>query len=400
MRIKIFDLGFIIPLLVILLTSCVGGHDQQSDSVAFQPENAHSSEFASAFKASTITVYPSIVRSYNETSYYEASQDQIVAYLNNNGFTSAVAKKENIKLAQLEGRSQWAFFNNDMSLIKDALNNLQQDADYSLVMTFIMPPGKQTIFGIQCYILNKQGDNVFSFLLNSHHKLYKEAQLQSNDHSESVRVQLVDTATQVGLDALIQLLNKTDDGQKSKPQGYEITSQNIGVSDNKPQRIFVLTTLHEQLIPTYMHSLKHSLMSAFEANGVTTSVKFFSADKDGRKRFKTEIHSFKPDAILNIDIKPLYRQRKDDYQAIIGTLFDAKLADVNNTNTRWKASGKVDYIQMFGKNYTAHEGIRKEFAWHTTAAIVRAYMMDVNGHPSKPIYTDTETRQINGQRTD
>jgi hypothetical protein len=55
---------------------------------------------------------------------------------------------------------------------------------------------------------------------------------------------------------------------------------------------------------------------------------------------------------------------------------------------------------MFDRGYTAHEGIRKEFAWHTSAAIVRTFMLDIVGRSSAPIYTVTEHRQANGQRTD
>ena len=103
---------------------------------------------------------------------------------------------------------------------------------------------------------------------------------------------------------------------------------------------------------------------------------------------------------MQIFMDPLYRSRKDGYQAIVGTDFEANVLNMKTKKTAWTANGKVDYIEQFGQNYTAHEGIRKEFAWHTTAAIVRTFMADVNGKQSAPIYTVTEERQLYRQSTD
>jgi len=66
----------------------------------------------------------------------------------------------------------------------------------------------------------------------------------------------------------------------------------------------------------------------------------------------------------------------------------------------WQAIGKVGYIRMFRSYYRAVEGIRKEFAWATTAAIVRAFIDEVNSQKPALIYTVTEDRQRHGQRVD
>ena len=149
-----------------------------------------------------------------------------------------------------------------------------------------------------------------------------------------------------------------------------------------------------------MHSFKHSLISAFESNGVKTIVKFTAEESENLAHYGSEAETFAPDATMRINLDPLYRTRKDGYQAIVGTVFEVSLINMATGEMVWHATGKVDYIQMFDRGYTAHEGIRKEFAWHTTAAIVRAFVADATGQKSAPIYTVTEDRQLYGQRTD
>ena len=110
-----------------------------------------------------------------------------------------------------------------------------------------------------------------------------------------------------------------------------------------------------------------------------------------------------PGLELSISVQPLYRTHRDGYEALVGTVFEATLADLASGEEAWRLSGTVDYIadQFFERHgFRAHEGIIKEFAWHTTAAIVRTFMVDVAGQESVPIYTDTEARQRHGQRVD
>lgn len=149
-----------------------------------------------------------------------------------------------------------------------------------------------------------------------------------------------------------------------------------------------------------MHSLKHSLESAFESNAVKTIVKLMPGDSDDFAKFADALETFSPDALMNIDLDPLYRKRQDGYQAVVGTDFKVSVINRAREEMAWRATGKLDYIKMFGPRYTAHEGIRKEFAWHTTAAIVRTFMLDINGQESAPIYTVTEERKLYRQRTD
>ena len=56
-----------------------------------------------------------------------------------------------------------------------------------------------------------------------------------------------------------------------------------------------------------MHSFEHSLISAFESNGVDAVVKFTSNKSDALAEFGSEVETFAPDATMYINLDPLYR---------------------------------------------------------------------------------------------
>ena len=185
-----------------------------------------------------------------------------------------------------------------------------------------------------------------------------------------------------------------------REEGYSITTEKDSSFDKKVERIFVIAKVEERLKPVFAHSFEHSMISAFQSNGVDAIVTVTSPESDSLKDYGKEAETFAPDATMRININPLYRTRDDGYQAIVGTDFEASLIDTATEKRVWHATGKVDYIKMFRPHYRASEGIRKEFAWHTTAAIVRAFIAEVNGQKPTPIYTVTEDRQRHGQRVD
>ncbi len=181
---------------------------------------------------------------------------------------------------------------------------------------------------------------------------------------------------------------------------YSITTEKDSSFDKKVERIFVIAKVEERLKPVFAHSFEHSMISAFQSNGVDAIFTLASPESDSLKDYGKEAETFAPDATMRININPIYRTRDDGYQAIVGTDFEASLIDTATEKRVWHATGKVDYIKMFGPDYMAYDGIRKEFAWHTTAAIVRAFIAEVNGQKPAPMYTVTEDRQSHGQRVD
>jgi hypothetical protein len=190
---------------------------------------------------------------------------------------------------------------------------------------------------------------------------------------------------------------------KSSDEGYRVTSELISSPDSKIERIFITAEVEASLIEHFAHALGHSLESAFESNGIEVTLKFVPGGPDALAALESDIAAFSPDGRMHLIVKPLLRDHRSGRQAIVGTLFDATLSTAKTGEELWKASGKVDYIgEAFFRNpaYRADYGIRKEFAWHTTAAIVRSFMRDLHGRESASIHTDSESRERHGQRAD
>ena len=183
----------------------------------------------------------------------------------------------------------------------------------------------------------------------------------------------------------------------------EVSSQMVSSYEGEIDRLFITASVEEPLMDVFYHSFEHSLISALQSNGITAVVRLVPQGSQGREGLADEAKTIVPDAWMQISVAPLYRTRKDGYEAIVGTVFEVSLIGAATGEDVWRLSGKVDYIaDTFFKRpgYEAFEGIKKEFAWHTTAAIVETFMLDVAGRESAPIYTATESRERHGQRTD
>lgn len=165
----------------------------------FRPHSDNAAVFIDTLGDVSIAVYPTIIRRAGRTAHSFASQEQIVAFINRTGVAEAVARPLRIDLGRLAGRSQWDLFQNDMEQIAEKLTGRRDDAAYHVFLSFILPVDEQTIFGIHCYVLDKQGQNAFSFLLNSHHRLFIDADLVAANSSEEARTALMDKATRIGL---------------------------------------------------------------------------------------------------------------------------------------------------------------------------------------------------------
>ena len=183
----------------------------------FRPESSLASEFLKTSKTATVTVYPSIVRTPTETSFSDASQKQVVTFLKKNKMAKTIKPGKKVDPGKLEGQGQFGMFQNDMKNIAGELKKRKSVAEYILVMEFLIPPQRNRateIFGIHCIILNKKGENAFSFLLNSHHKPFIDAQLRATDASEKAFDVLIEKSTAVALKALSEQIKNADSPTK------------------------------------------------------------------------------------------------------------------------------------------------------------------------------------------
>ena len=183
--------------------------------------------------------------------------------------------------------------------------------------------------------------------------------------------------------------------QQQEPGGYSISTEKDPSFEQQVERVVIIATVEEQLIDVFAHSFGHSMVSALQENGVDATFRF--ADHE------TEADTSEADATMRIAIKPLYRTQEDGYQVIVGTEFEATVIHTATGKQVWHATGKVDYLKSKRTKRpgdTPGEGIRKEFAWHTTAAISWTFISEVNGRKPKPMYTATGGREYHGQRID
>lgn len=186
-------------------------------------------------------------------------------------------------------------------------------------------------------------------------------------------------------------------------EGYSVTSELVKAPGEEIERVFVAPEVDEALGDVVYHSFEHSLISALESNGIAATVDLLPDAPERTPELQEAIDSFSPDATMHIRIEPLYRTHRKGFEAIVGTVFQASLKDGDSGQELWQVSGKVDYVvdrAFANPNYTVSHGMKKEFAFMTTAAIVRTFMDDVVGRESAPIYTDIGNRERHGQRSD
>jgi hypothetical protein len=195
-------------ILLLALAPIAQAHEtaEKSPHPGFRPECESDAAFVAEIKTADMRVYPTIIRTPTNTYFSSESQQQIVVFLNDNKVTTATSDSSKIDPGKLKGAAQFDWFMNDMAVIGKAIKSRAVDEDYILVMEVLFPPmhgNRQAVFGIHCIILDAEGENAFSFLLNSHHQMFVDADLVVDDLSEKSRAELVSKATGVGLEALV-----------------------------------------------------------------------------------------------------------------------------------------------------------------------------------------------------
>jgi hypothetical protein len=176
--------------------------DTKTPDPGFRPHSEYAPKFLESLSTATVAVYPSIVRRLDRTAHSFASREQIVASLIGNNMAAAVTATHRIDLGENIQGTQWEMFQNDMNAIAEELKTQHSDADYAMVMEIVVFPDNQGIFGIHVFVLDQQGQNAFSFLLNSHHRSFVDANLRAEDTSEAARARLMERATRLGVAAL------------------------------------------------------------------------------------------------------------------------------------------------------------------------------------------------------
>ena len=168
----------------------------------YRPDSEYSAVFIDEIETMTIAVLPTMIRHVEKTSHSSDSQQAIIELLNESGI-SAVPWNRQIDLGQAMQNSQWQFFENGLSAVSDVVKGYDSGTDYVMVIE-LLTPDDQSIFGIEIYIVDLDGRNAFSFLLNDHHQLFNDANLVAADTSEEARGAMIESATVLAVHALNQ----------------------------------------------------------------------------------------------------------------------------------------------------------------------------------------------------
>jgi hypothetical protein len=177
----------------------------------FRPYSEYASAFVNRLDEATIAVHPTLIRGPVGTSHSVASQKKIIASIGDKNLWTAIEGSIRVDLGRLEARSQWELFLNDIERISETLKGQPPDADYHLFLE-LMSPVSNRIFGIHCYVFDRRGRNAFSFLLNSHHRLFADAKLSTRQTSENALTKLVEKATDVAVVAFRAQVDRAGKG--------------------------------------------------------------------------------------------------------------------------------------------------------------------------------------------
>jgi hypothetical protein len=196
-------LRFAATLSLVLLTSLAAPHEPREllDVPGFRPETPHAAAFVESLGTAIIAVHPTLIRRAGRTAHSFESQAQVIDRLMADGIT-AVSGSRRIDLGPLTGSSQWEVFEADLARIAEAVKGRQPAARYHLVLEFLLPVSDQEIFGVECYVVDQDGNNAMSFLLNAHHRAFVEARLSAKDTSQAARTAMNTRATALAMDAL------------------------------------------------------------------------------------------------------------------------------------------------------------------------------------------------------
>ena len=115
-----------------------------------------------------------------------------------------------VDLSGSKAKVQFGLFKDSMKRFAGHLEEHPEDGQYFFLtelMVTPIPSGGLAVGGIQCYVLDSGGGDAFSFLLNSHHRLFVEAGLRTDAATAESLAGLTRNATDTVVEALRLQLN-------------------------------------------------------------------------------------------------------------------------------------------------------------------------------------------------
>lgn len=153
----------------------------------YRPESVLEQVFIDSYRESTFKMYPTITREIDTTTWSKTLSKEFAQNLNEAENLNIQLSENTLDPEELIGKSQFQFFMYDLVRLGNQIKIKKGNTDYHIIPEILFAPERQGtlfVFGIHIFILDKEGENVFSFLLNAHHELFVEAKLYSYNPSE------------------------------------------------------------------------------------------------------------------------------------------------------------------------------------------------------------------------
>jgi len=176
----------------------------------FKPESDFSQAFVNSYKDSKLIIYPTITRAIDTTTWSKLLSKEFAQNLKRDENLNIRLNENLLNPGELMGESQFEFFKNDMERLGNEIKMKKEKIDYCIIPEILFEPkreGTLFVFGIHIFILNNEGENVFSFLLNSHHELFVEAKLYAYNPNENNLEELKKRCLDVGVKAFKLMVN-------------------------------------------------------------------------------------------------------------------------------------------------------------------------------------------------
>lgn len=186
----------------------IGAHESEHKITVpgFRPPTEAASAFVQHAGSSTIAVFPSIIRTVKPAEdqivqeHSSVALDGVVEFLKENSLGNGVKTDFELEIGEASKGGQFAVFNETIQVIGRQLERYEGDADYVLVLDIIRVNTRA--WGIQSYLLNRSGENVFSFLLNSHHQALVDADIHIEDESAENQEKFITECIELALESL------------------------------------------------------------------------------------------------------------------------------------------------------------------------------------------------------
>lgn len=191
---------------LLLLPAAAAAHESKTakPAPAYRPDAEKQEAFLKDVGEARVAVLPVIVRSSAGTAHEAGAAERIAALLNERGLAEARVVEGEVDLNAVTAPVQWAVFEQGLELVGAHVASSTPACDYAMVVECLITRrrgGGQAVGGLQCYIVDARGANAFSFLMNSHHMLFRDAQLRAEDTAAG-RESLVNRCALLAAEAL------------------------------------------------------------------------------------------------------------------------------------------------------------------------------------------------------